>query len=75
VAPGQLAVAMRRELLGSRSALAVLTVPDLLGLGSEARYNTPGRPEGNWSWQLPAGALDGALARRLHGELAAAGRV
>ena len=75
VAPGQLASAMRHELLGSRAALAVLTVPDLLGLGSEARYNTPGRPEGNWSWQLPDEALTGSLARQLHGELKAAGRV
>ncbi len=75
VAPGQLATAMRRELLKSRAALAVLTVPDLLDLGSEARYNTPGKPDGNWSWQLPKEALTGALARHLHGELAAAGRV
>ena len=75
VAPGHLATAMSHELLKSRAALAVLTVPDLLGLGSEARYNTPGRPAGNWSWQLPDEALTGALARQLRGELAATGRV
>ena len=26
---------------------------DLLTLGSEARMNTPGKEQGNWSWRLP----------------------
>ena len=44
--------------------LAVLTLQDLLGLGAEARFNTPGTTVGNWSWRLPAGAADAALAER-----------
>ena len=32
----------------------ITTMPDLLGLGSEARMNTPGLEQGNWSWRLPA---------------------
>jgi 4-alpha-glucanotransferase len=38
---------------------------DVLGLGSEARMNIPGRATGNWGWQMDRGALTPALARRL----------
>ena len=38
---------------------------DVLGLGSEARMNDPGRAGGNWRWRMEAGALTPALARRL----------
>jgi 4-alpha-glucanotransferase len=34
----------------------------VLALGSEARLNTPGTAIGNWSWRLPPGALNAALA-------------
>jgi 4-alpha-glucanotransferase len=36
---------------------------DLLGLGSEARINTPGTASGNWLWRLPDAALTEQLAR------------
>jgi 4-alpha-glucanotransferase len=32
--------------------LVVVPIQDLLGLGSEARFNSPGEPEGNWRWRL-----------------------
>ena len=32
--------------------LAVVPLQDLLGLGSEARMNTPGTAQGNWQWRL-----------------------
>jgi 4-alpha-glucanotransferase len=50
---------------GSRAGLALVPAQDLLGLGSEARMNRPGRTEGNWRWRLEQGALTPALARRL----------
>ena len=53
-----------RAALGSVAGLAVIPAQDLLGLGSEARLNTPGTATGNWSWQLPPGALASELARR-----------
>ncbi len=53
-----------RAALGSVAALAVVPVPDLLALGSEARFNTPGTATGNWTWKLPSGALDATLAQR-----------
>lgn len=56
--------ALIRSALGSVARLAVIPMQDLLGLGSEARLNTPGTVSGNWSWRLPPAALDGALARR-----------
>ena len=31
----------------------IATMQDLLTLGSEARMNTPGKEQGNWSWRLP----------------------
>jgi 4-alpha-glucanotransferase len=49
----------------SRAELAIVPMQDVLGLGSEARMNTPGRSDGNWSWQLERGELDEALAARL----------
>jgi 4-alpha-glucanotransferase len=36
-----------------------------LGLGTEARMNVPGTPEGNWDWRLMKGTLTHDLAQRL----------
>jgi 4-alpha-glucanotransferase len=61
--------------LSSRARLAILPVQDLLGLGSEARLNTPGRVDGNWSWRLRRGRLTAELAQRLRAATAAARRL
>jgi 4-alpha-glucanotransferase len=53
-----------RAALGSVAQLAVLPVQDLLGLGSEARFNTPGTLRGNWQWRVPPGVLSTELAQR-----------
>jgi 4-alpha-glucanotransferase len=60
--------------LSSRAALAMIPAQDVLGLGSEARMNTPGQRHGNWRWQLERGALTGALAERLAAATEQAGR-
>ena len=60
--PSQLLEAMLRAILGSVAQLAILSVQDLLHLGSEARFNTPGTNSGNWNWRLAAGSLTGPLA-------------
>jgi 4-alpha-glucanotransferase len=49
----------------SRAAVAIAQLQDVLGLGSEARMNRPGRPDGNWSWRYRRGALTDELAARL----------
>jgi len=54
--------AMLRACLGSVAHTAILSAQDLLQAGSEARFNTPGTAEGNWSWRLSPGSLDGPLA-------------
>jgi 4-alpha-glucanotransferase len=49
----------------SRAALAIVPAQDVLALGSDARMNTPGVEEGNWTWRLRRGQLTSKLALRL----------
>jgi 4-alpha-glucanotransferase len=51
----------------SRAAVAIVPAQDVLGLGSEARMNTPGRGSGNWGWRLQPGQLTAEHAHRLRG--------
>lgn len=60
--------------LHSRAALAVLPFQDVLGLGSEARMNTPGTENGNWGWRFSWDALSPDLAVRLLEQLQKARR-
>jgi 4-alpha-glucanotransferase len=41
-----------REAWKSVAEVAISPLQDLLGLGSEARMNTPGLAEGNWGWRF-----------------------
>lgn len=41
-----------QTLYRSSANTIILTMQDVLKLGSEARMNIPGKPEGNWTWQL-----------------------
>ncbi len=59
----------------TRARIAILQAQDVLGLGSEARMNTPGTTTGNWRWRLEPGALTPELARRLRALTAATGRL
>jgi 4-alpha-glucanotransferase len=43
----------------------VAQIQDYLGLGSEARINTPGTAEGNWRWRLLPGELTPELAKKI----------
>ncbi len=49
----------------SDAALALTTVPDLQGLGSEARFNTPGTAANNWRWRATEADFDDSTAERL----------
>ncbi len=68
-----------RLALASPARHAVLPAQDLLGLGAQARMNTPGLAKGNWGWRAP---LDGlclcgagrALAEELRGQCELYGR-
>jgi 4-alpha-glucanotransferase len=53
---------------GMRSVAHTFVAPlqDVLGLGAEARMNTPGQPSGNWTWRFtPQQFDDPAPAERL----------
>jgi 4-alpha-glucanotransferase len=54
-----------RSVFTSVADMAVVPAQDLLGLGSEARMNTPAVPEGNWAWRAPEGSWTGDIAERL----------
>jgi 4-alpha-glucanotransferase len=41
-----------RALMASVADRVVTPLQDVLGLGAEARMNTPGRPNGNWRWRF-----------------------
>jgi 4-alpha-glucanotransferase len=71
----QMPTALLRAALASVAVLAVAPLQDLLGLGSEARFNTPGTVIGNWSWQFASGALTARLAGQLRAMNERYGRV
>jgi 4-alpha-glucanotransferase len=49
----------------SPAGTAIIPMQDLLGLGTEARMNYPGRHRGNWTWRMnPELSLD-TLAKEL----------
>lgn len=50
----------------SPAALFVVQMQDWLGLGSTARTNVPGTPNGNWKWRMQKGAADKTLAKRIN---------
>lgn len=54
-----------RAALASVANLAIFPLQDALGLGSEARMNTPGTVDGNWGFRVSAALLTPALAARL----------
>ena len=45
---------------------AIVQMQDILGLGSEARINTPSTLGGNWAWRMDKKATDKTIAARLH---------
>jgi 4-alpha-glucanotransferase len=67
--------ALIRLAFSSPASVAIVQAQDVLGLGSEARMNDPGRRSGNWRWQLAPGALKPGLARRLREATEESGRL
>ncbi len=72
--PGDIHRAFIRLAYASVAELAIVPAQDVLGLGTEARMNTPAVAEGNWAWRLEPGALDTAAARRLRSLAEVTGR-
>jgi 4-alpha-glucanotransferase len=59
----------------SPARVAMIQAQDVLGLDTSARMNVPGRAAASWRWQMEAGALTPALARRLRAVTEEAGRI
>ena len=73
--PADPAWSLIRMALGSRAAVAILPVQDVLSLDNSARMNMPGTtgPQ-NWTWRLEPGQLTARLAERLREETTRAKR-
>jgi 4-alpha-glucanotransferase len=54
--------AMMRLALMSVADTCILMMPDLIGLGSEARINTPSTLGGNWGWRIDSNCINDWLA-------------
>jgi 4-alpha-glucanotransferase len=64
-----------RLAFSSPARLAMVQAQDVLGLGSEARMNIPGRATGSWKWRMADGALTREHAKRLRAATEEAGRL
>lgn len=67
--------AMIRLALMSPADTAILMMPDLMGLGSEARINTPSTLGCNWQWRTTPGCVNDWLARIVRENTALYGRL
>jgi 4-alpha-glucanotransferase len=56
---------MIRAVFASVADVAIVPLQDVLGLGTEARMNLPGRVSGNWKWRYRPGSLNKDLCTRL----------
>ena len=54
-----------RAVFQSAADTAIVPLQDVLGLGSEARMNIPGRAGGNWRWRFAADMLTDEIKARL----------
>ncbi|MFN3704384.1 MAG: 4-alpha-glucanotransferase [Thermoflexales bacterium] len=54
-----------RLLMMSVADLVIFTLQDVLGLGSEARMNFPGRADGNWQWRFTWEMMTPEVSARL----------
>ena len=54
-----------RAALASVANTVIIPLQDVLGLGSEARMNLPGRAAGNWRWRFSWEEITPAIVERL----------
>lgn len=54
-----------RSALASVADTAIFPIQDVLGLGTEARMNVPGTPDGNWGYRVRSELLSSAVAAKL----------
>jgi len=61
-------------LLDSRASLVIFPMQDVLGLGEEARLNTPGTTSDNWQWRLDWGMISDSRLQSIKQGILHAGR-
>jgi len=54
-----------QAVLASVADITIIPLQDVLGLGSEARMNLPGRAKGNWRWRLSPARTNHNILERL----------
>jgi 4-alpha-glucanotransferase len=64
-----------REAMHSVADLCIIPLQDYLCKGKEARINTPGTAQGNWTWRIPHKFLSRELAAAIHEIAATYGRI
>ena len=64
-----------RGIWSSVSDTAIVTMQDLLGIGSKGRMNTPSTLGGNWSWRMEPNAIDYKLIKRIWNQTELYGRL
>lgn len=65
---------MIRAAFQTEARIAIAPLQDYLGLGSEARTNTPGTSHGNWRWRVLQSQLDAPFRRQVAGLVEKANR-
>lgn len=63
-----------RSVWSSVGDMAVVTMQDLLDIGSEGRMNTPSTLGSNWMWRMKPDAIDNALAKKIRRQVELYGR-
>lgn len=66
---------MMRGAWSSVADLAVVTMQDIIGAGSEARMNTPSTLGGNWEWRATADQITNKDAKRVYKYMEMYGRL
>lgn len=64
-----------RAALSSVSETAIIPMQDYLGLGREARINTPSTLGDNWKWRMTRDQITGELAEKIYGMSKLYGRI
>jgi 4-alpha-glucanotransferase len=66
---------MVRATLQSPARTAIVAMQDHLGLGREARMNTPGKGSGQWRWRMAPDALLGLDAATIRDSVRSTARL
>ena len=74
-AQGSLPGSMVQATLQSPARTAIVAMQDFLGLGGDARMNTPGKGSGQWCWRMAPDALLGRGAATIRSSVLATARL